>query len=219
MAETALETPYSNPEVLGTLVISDQNKNYLKYVFPEHYFHRNHYGINMRVFSYSAEKKKQVAFMIRKIAFEVEQVVNLIKFRGALKGFNLVIIDNMDEHQVAQILKESLIFLSFCNREGCALPPMEAMACGCVVIGYDGFGGKEYFKEEFTYPVPEGDSIAFAKAVEQAIQDYYDDPDSFLVKGRMASEFIANEYSEIREEEEILGFWDTLSARHGLVLK
>ena len=37
-------------------------------------------------------------------------------------------------------LRESAIFLSFSLREGLPLPPAEAMACGCVVIGFHGFG-------------------------------------------------------------------------------
>lgn len=216
---TSLETPYSHPEVLATVVISEQNRNYLRYVFPDHHLHRNHYGINPRVFSCHGAKKKQMAFMIRKIAFEVEEVINLLKFRGNLREFTLVIIDKMPEQEVARTLQESMIFLSFSNREGCPMPPMEAMACGCVVIGYDGFGGREYFKEEFSYPVPEGDSVRYCQSVEKAIQDYYDDPAAFINKGRRASEFISREYSEAREEADILEFWDGLAARHGFVLR
>jgi len=55
--------------------------------------------------------------------------------------------------------------------------------------------------------------------VEKALQDYADDPKAFLDKGRQASEFLCKEYSEAREEEEAVGFWDVLSARHGLVLR
>jgi glycosyltransferase involved in cell wall biosynthesis len=42
-------------------------------------------------------------------------------------------------------LKESLLFLSFVNGEGLGLLAVEAMSCGCVVVGYDGMGGKEFF--------------------------------------------------------------------------
>ena len=43
------------------------------------------------------------------------------------------------------------------KNEGFSLPSIEAMASGCLVIGYPGKGGKEYFKSEFSMPVPEKD--------------------------------------------------------------
>ena len=46
---------------------------------------------------------------------------------------------------------------------------MEAMASGCVVIGYHGRGGKEYFQRSFSYPIEAGDIVGFAKAVESVL--------------------------------------------------
>ena len=77
-----------------------------------------------------------MAFMPRKNAADVVQVLNLLKFRGALRGFELAPIHGQPERQVAAVLGEALVFLSFGHPEGCPLPPLEAMACGCVVVGY-----------------------------------------------------------------------------------
>jgi len=46
---------------------------------------------------------------------------------------------------VADILRSSRVFLSFSQREGFGLPPLEALACGCAVVGYHGFGGRALF--------------------------------------------------------------------------
>ena len=56
------------------------------------------------------------------------------------------------EAAVADILRESQVFLSFGHPEGFGLPPAEALACGCLVIGYHGGGGREYFGPAGAYP-------------------------------------------------------------------
>jgi glycosyltransferase involved in cell wall biosynthesis len=84
-----------------------------------------------------------VAFMPRKNEDDIVQVINLLKFRNhgspVLDGFGLVAIDGESEESVARIFRNCQFFLSFGYPEGCALPPLEAMSCGCVVIGYHGW--------------------------------------------------------------------------------
>ncbi|GAG50437.1 unnamed protein product, partial [marine sediment metagenome] len=48
------------------------------------------------------------------------------------------------------------------------MPPAEAMACGCVVVGFDGDAGGEFMRAPgsgFCMPVQNGDMLAMAKAV------------------------------------------------------
>ena len=104
-------------------------------------------------------------------------------------------------------MKESLIFLSFSYQEGCGLPPMEAMACGCLVIGYDGRGGREYFNNKFSYPIERGDIISFAKTIEEVISRYNKDHNIFDEERQKASEYIRKTYSTEKETEDILQFW------------
>jgi glycosyltransferase involved in cell wall biosynthesis len=47
---------------------------------------------------------------------------------------------------VAAALAASHLFLAAGFPEGCPLPPLEAMACGCVVVGYAGCGGYDYLR-------------------------------------------------------------------------
>src|SRR3712207_7225539 len=46
--------------------------------------------------------------------------------------------------------------------EGCPCPPKEAMASGCVTVGYHGMGGRDYITPAHAFPVPQGDVVAFA---------------------------------------------------------
>lgn len=49
--------------------------------------------------------------------------------------------------QVAELLRSSHIFLVTGFPEGCPLPPLEALASGCLVVGYSGLGGWDYMRQ------------------------------------------------------------------------
>lgn len=90
-------------------------------------------------------KKMQIAFMPRKRPNEVKQ---LQQWFAALcpqwAHVPWVEMDGMSRPQVAQTLAESLVFVSLSKDEGLGLPPLEAMAAGCLVAGFTGGGGQEY---------------------------------------------------------------------------
>ena len=198
-------------ESIQTIItVSEDSKNYLEYAFPKSEIHRIRLGINHHIFNYSDKKEKQICFMPRKLSEDVTQVINILRQRAASKGWKLVSIDNKSEKEVAEIMKQSLIFLSFNHREGFGLPPAEAMACGCFVIGYQGQGSKEYLKAEFSYPIAEGDIISFTKNIERLMHKYESDPQSILEKGKMASDFILETYSLKNEEADILKIWEKI---------
>ncbi|MBI4335206.1 MAG: hypothetical protein HY589_00960 [Candidatus Omnitrophica bacterium] len=84
------------------------------------------------------------------------------------------------------------------------------MACGCIVIGYTGRGGKEYFKPGFSLPVEDRDIIGMAKAVEKVIRRYKQNKNFFLEKGLRASKHILHEYSIDRQEHAVIGSWEKI---------
>jgi glycosyltransferase involved in cell wall biosynthesis len=90
-------------------------------------------------------KKQQIAFMPRKRPNEAKQ---LQQWFAALcpqwAHVPWVEVDGMSRPQVAQTLAESLVFVSLSKDEGLGLPPLEAMAAGCLVAGFTGGGGQEY---------------------------------------------------------------------------
>jgi len=202
-----LKAIYLDKEVKAVFCTSDYIYRYMKYVFPNINIFRGRLGIDNSMFQYNAEKEDVIAFMPRKSPGDVREVINALKFRGALKGFRIEKIDNVSEAEVAKILHKSLIFLSFSEREGFSLPPLEAMACGCVVVGYHGMGGKEYFNSDFSYPVEAPDVLAFASTVEKVIQEYRQNKNYILDKAKKASEYARTHYSLKGQEEDIIKFW------------
>lgn len=209
-----LITPYQHKDVLATLINSYDGEDYLKYAFPDLPVHRFRLSIDPSLFTYQAAKKKQICFSRIKNQSDAMQVVNILKFRGALKDFELVPFINLPQREVARIYQESLICLSFGYPEGFGLPPAEAMACGCVAIGFHGGGGREFFRPEFSYPIEQGDIIGFARTVEEVLRAYESNPSAIEEKGRMAAEFIRNIYSPELEEAEVMAAWRAIIQLH-----
>jgi glycosyltransferase involved in cell wall biosynthesis len=203
-------SPYLHEDVIGAIVVSEDSKRYLQYVFPNLYVFRHHNSIDPTLFSYQENKKRQICFITSKNMEDIRQVINILRFRNALDDFQLVPISNKTQREISQIFKQSLIFLSFGSAEGCPMPPAEAMACGCIVIGYHGRGGKEYFKPEFSFPIEAGDIIGFAKTVEEVINIYEKEPHKLLQKTRKASAYIRKNYSPEREQRDVVEFWSSI---------
>ena len=173
------------------MVVSDDSQTYLSHAFPGLKIHRIHNCIDKKLFFYREKKKNIISFMPRKHADEALQVMNILKFRDVLQDFEIVPIANKSEKEVARNSWRLFNVLSFGYPEGCPLPPAEAMATGCVVIGYHGFGAREYFRPEFSYPVETGNTLQFAQQVETAIVKYYAEPEKFTQMGKTASDFIS----------------------------
>ncbi len=199
-------SPYKAKNLLGVLCVSQDNLEYLRYIFPRLNIKRIRLSVDSSRFSISKNKKKQIAYMPRKCPEDAVQVVEILKERGKIKDWEFVPIMKKSSDEVAAILKESAIFMSFAYEEGFSLPPLEAMMCGCLVIGYHGEGGKEYLKEPFGIPIEGGNIEHFAKAVEEHAISY--DKDTWLKQAEKNITELKAIYNEQNENADILVAWN-----------
>lgn len=200
---------YQDKKTLLTIVVSQDSKDYLEYKFDDLSVVRISLGISEK-FCYNEEKKKQIAFMPRKLPTDLLQLRLLLQDKKIFNDWNWVAIDNKTECEVAEILKESAIYLSTNHIEGFGLPPAEAMACGCYVIGYTGNGGKEYFKKEFSSTVESGNVLDFAREIEYIVEAYNHNSIEIKNKGKLASCFIRENYNVHIEENDVMNIWQRL---------
>lgn len=207
--------PDQNPDLDATvravIVTSDDTEKYLRAAFPELKLLRSHCSIDPQLFAYREDKRSQIAYMPRKNPRDARQVIELLKIRGALARWDVVAIDGMTEEKTAIVLRESAIFLSFGHPEGFGLPPAEAMLCGCIVIGYHGMGGREYFRPTFGFPIEFGDIQHYVETVENVLDELGRSPTRFRGMTRQASEFVGSEYPPEREEHDVLNIWRTIA--------
>jgi glycosyltransferase involved in cell wall biosynthesis len=205
-----LPTPYTSPDVVAALVVSEDSRAYLHHVFPSLRIFRLRYGIDPGLFSFGPAKRRALAYMPRKNVADVVQVIHILKCRGVLGDFELVPIQNRSEAEVAALLKECLLFLSFGHPEGFGLPPAEALACGCLVAGYHGGGGREYFGPAGAYPVEAGDVIGFARTVEEVLRAYRENPAPLRERAERGAAWVRAHYAPAQEEQDIVACWRAL---------
>ena len=178
-------TAYHHPQLLAVLVVSEDNRDYLTYAFPRLRVERIHKGADGRVFRFRelAAKQPRISFMARRHPEDVRQVINILKFRGVLDGVTVERVDGKSEREVAEILAQSLVFMSFGYPKGLPAAPLEAMLAGCLVVGYHGMGGREYYTPEYTWPVAIGDTVGVARAVEDALRAWQSNPAAIQAEG------------------------------------
>lgn len=163
---------FQDESVCSIVSTSQYIQRHVQFVYPQIASIPILLGYDKSVFSASnALKKKQIAYMPRRRGEDSKRIMQALERRGALEGWTVVTIDALSAREVAKVLRESMIFLSFSQREGFGLPPLEAMACGCLVVGFHGLGGAEFFDPAYCYPIPEDDICTFQETLEVLLTD------------------------------------------------
>jgi glycosyltransferase involved in cell wall biosynthesis len=205
-------TPYTdNPDLALVLVVSQDNAEVIKHIFPGTRVRRLHLGIDPLLYHPPhGPKQRRIAYMPRKRPGDAASVLALLKLRGALDGWDVVAIEGRSEVETAHLLQTAKLFLSFSPQEGFGLPPLEALACGCLVVGYHGFGGREYFHPPFATAVEDGDIAGFARAVEATIHKIDNDPRSAEAIMASAAGFVSDGYPLETEKQDLLDVFGPL---------
>lgn len=205
-AGPAAATPYAdNPDLAAVLVVSEDSAEVLRYLFPDAPVKRLHYGLDRAIHHPPSEPPgKRIAYMPRRRADEASQVLRVLEIRGVLDDWEVVPIDGRSESDVADLLRSSRIFLSFSRREGFGLPPCEALACGCLVVGFEGYAGREFFRAPFAYAVEDGDVVGVARAVEGVIQRVDHEPAVMAAAGEAGARFVLERYSPEAERRDLV---------------
>lgn len=203
--------PYTSTRCLGVMVVSEDSKQYLEYCYKEKKIHKITLGVDFEKFSFSKNKSKQISFMPRKLTEDSFQVINMLNLVLKDKNWIFTPIDNLSENEVAQVLKNTAIFLSFNHREGFGLPPLEALSCGCIVVGYTGQGGKEYFDITNSYQIESGNIISFVKKVKVITEELSKNESKYNELNKKNSKLVTDNFSYEKEELSILDFWENLN--------
>jgi hypothetical protein len=110
--------------------------------------------VDQEVF-FPRQKRMQIAYVPRKLPREAGLINAIFTLKYPhLRSVPWQAIENQPESKMADILGRSTILLSLSYVESFGLIPLEAMASGCIVAGFHGYGGLEYAKPEngFWFP-------------------------------------------------------------------
>ena len=205
--------PYRDPEVVATIVPSLDSVRFMEHAFPGVRVFRVRNSIDTQLFCFEERKALQIAYMPRRNHADTMRVLAILAARNALDGAEVVAIECLSEEEVAAVLRRSAVFLTLGYQEGFGLPGVEAIACGAIVVGFDGNGGREYLLPELAFTVPTADVVAVASTVEQVLADFRERPASMRERGQRASDFVRSEYSPGAEEKELLAAWNAILER------
>ncbi|WP_326551991.1 glycosyltransferase [Micromonospora sp. NBC_01813] len=213
-AETGPGAPYADlPAMTALLAVSDDNVDLLRYAFPGIPVHLTRNVVDPQVFTPGPwPRRQQIAYVGHRRADERDQLLHILRSRGVLDGWDVTLIAGRTEQQTAEIMRGCAIFLSFSDREGFGMPPAEAMAAGAYVVGYPGLAGREFFDPTHCSPVPDGDLLGYARAVEDACTTWLTEPAALAKRAGVASEAIRRRYTVAGLRDDLAAFYPPLLA-------
>lgn len=195
------------------IVVSEDNYDYLIDRYPDLNVSIVRNNIDSGIFSFGKNKKKQIAYMSRKNPEHVNKIVSKLQKNPEVREWTFVDINQVSEQQVAQILQTTSIYLATGYPEGFGLPAAEALACGCKVIGYDGFGGREFFTKCHTDIIEYGDLKTFVSKTVESVKDFHRAFDFCRWESKEDSDYILNYYSTENQMQELYQVYKELSLR------
>jgi hypothetical protein len=167
-------------------------------------------AIDPATFHSGDPKTRSIAYMPRKRPDEAKEVLAILGARGALEGWELEPIVKRSEAETAEILRRASVFLSFSHREGYGLPPAEALASGCVVAGFHGFGGRDISPHALW--VPDGDVLGFARTVEHILTSWDREAQRWARLSDDGARHIRSTYTGQKFAETVAAAFDSVGA-------
>ncbi len=143
----------------------------------------NEYVTPERYYLAQEEKRPKVCYLTRKerSAAWLHQV--LCDKGEPFTRFEWMSLRELSEDEYARHLREATVYVTTNMQEGMNTSVLEAMACGCLVVGYSGVGGRVYMKPEGPAQncilVENGNVPALGMRLETVLRELAAQPESF----------------------------------------
>jgi hypothetical protein len=205
---------YRHPDVKGVVTVSEDNRRFLvegcgldsslvQVVLN---------GIDGELFYPPERKVRKIVYLGRKQLQHARIVRAMAERRPSLARYPFVELGRLSHEEVAAELRDALVFLSCGHPEGFGLPLAEAIACGCLVVGYHGLAGRDFCASSLV-EVPVGDLLAFVNSLEGAVARFEADPDAMTKHLVEQAVVLRERYSFAQERERCLAVWSGLIIR------
>ncbi|WP_284723049.1 glycosyltransferase family 4 protein [Methylophaga thalassica] len=162
-------------------------------------------GIDLNVFLPKPELRVEhrILAMSRKNPHDLA----LIKRGMAEHGVDIRVVDGLTQDELIKEYQAADIFIATGYPEGFSLPPIEAMACGAVVVGFTGGAGEEFMIHQQTALVADdGDTQSVITHLQMLIKDS-------ILKEQIRTEGLkkAREYGLDKLQINLTAFYQKLS--------
>jgi glycosyltransferase involved in cell wall biosynthesis len=146
--------------------------------------------VDTEVFTPAPARTRQIAWMPRRRPLEAAVLERLLRNDPRSAGVQLAVLAELTEDQVAEALGQTSVFIALGISEGFGLPVAEALAAGCLVVGYPAGGGEELFEAPGTWRIDDARPQLLADRALELVSVPAADP----VRAR-AREWISERYS------------------------
>jgi hypothetical protein len=208
--------PYQDPQVVGAFVVSEHNKLHLSYAYPNIEIIRVRPGIDLDLFRYVElkQKKRQIS-CIPKAKRQLLTLYHILQSRAEsglnnLKEYEWVFLGEQSEKEVADILQDSLLFIFMSMEEGLPRMPLEAMSCGCLVVGFHSGPLKECLPSDSGFEF--GDVLGMAGFVEDVAKLFPENIDQWQRLCELGRDN-ASAYSLEEQEKSVITAWERVLSK------
>lgn len=208
--------PYLHPDIEGVIVVSEHNREYLAFAYPELKVYRTFNAVEHEKFTYQPikNKKKHIACLPSKNPVDLSQIYHILSSRAVqglnnLQDYQWIFIQDMSEIDVIQTLRDSLLFIFLSTEEGFPLMPLEAMLSGSLVVAYKAGPLAEFLSDENSFLCAKGDILGTARVIEEITQSVQTNGINLQATSRAALEK-AMDYSLQKEEECVINVWKSI---------
>lgn len=162
-------------------------------------------GIALERFVPAPQKRRAntVLYLKRKTGWAMGRKVQALLPEQVSRQLNFIELPNTNtEEGMINAYQSADIFMALGFPEGFALPPLEAMACGCAVAGFTGGGGTTHMHDGKTaLVVQDGDVKGLAKALSRLVEE-----PGLKESLRQNGQVMAQNFSMARMRGELLAF-------------
>lgn len=158
-------------------------------------------------------KERRIALMPRRRREDLLGAVQLVRRSGRLDGWEIVLIDGMTQHQVADELARAAIFLFGAEREGVGLPGAEAMASGCYVVGFTGDGAKEYMLPDHASVIADSDVVGMCDRTLEAMDWFDHSREVFDARAALGREWVRSRHNSSLVRQRVGAAFEALTAQ------
>lgn len=201
---------YSDYGVTHLLCAGHQAADYCRIRFPKLALTIVPVVVDGTVFRPQQQKLLQIAYLPRKRPGEAAFIVDLFRaLEQSEPAVGWVEINNVTERELANALAPAALYLALPRLETCGLTTLEAMACGCVCVGFTGGGGRDYAHARNGFWVEEDACMACVQELRRAVE-------IVRAQGEQYQEFVqagletAHYYRRERLAKKLHAFWQPL---------
>ena len=115
--------------------------------------------------------RPRVSWFPKKRPREASLLGELLRHDPRLNGVDLVPMVDTPRSEVVATLGTSTVFVALSHSDSFGLPVAEALASGCLVVGYDGGGGHELFDAPGAWRVPDQRPLLLRDRVAELVTD------------------------------------------------